>query len=69
MMALMIQRQETMIMSKELVDAIVDGENVTAQNVFKDVMVQKVGDALEIKRKEVAKNFIQQKQETESDDN
>ena len=56
-------------MSKELVDAIVDGENVTAQNVFKDVMVQKVGDALEIKRKEVAKNFIQQKQETESDDN
>ena len=56
-------------MSKELIDAIVDGDNVTAQSVFKDAMVQKVGDSLEIKRKEVAANFIQHKQETESDDN
>ena len=56
-------------MSKELIDAIVDGDNVTAQSVFKDSMVQKVGDAFEIKRKEVASNFIQQKQEAESDDN
>jgi len=56
-------------MSRELVDAIVDNDNVTAQTVFKDAMVQKVGDALEIKRKDVAKNFIQHKQETESDVN
>ena len=45
------------LLESVLVDAIVDNDNVTAQTVFKDAMVQKVGDALEIKRKDVAANF------------
>ena len=47
-------------MSKELIDAIDTGDNVTAQNIFKDSMVQKVGNTLEVKRQEIAKTFIQQ---------
>ena len=49
-----------MIMSKELIDAIDAGDNVTAQNIFKDSMVQKVGNTLEVKRQEIAKTFVQQ---------
>ena len=49
-----------MIMSKELINALDNSDNVGAEKIFKDVMVQKVGDTLEITRQEVAKTFVQQ---------
>ena len=49
-----------MIMSKELINALDNSDNVGAEKIFKDVMVQKVGDTLEIARQEVAKTFVQQ---------
>jgi hypothetical protein len=36
------------------------GNNLGAETVFKTAMASKVGDALEIKRSEVAKTFVQQ---------
>ena len=49
-----------MIMSKELIDALDNSDNIGAEKIFKDVMVQKVGDTLETARQEVAKTFVQQ---------
>ena len=45
-------------MSREFIDAISINNNVEAETVFKDVMVQKVGNALEGKRKELAKAYV-----------
>ena len=45
-------------MSRELIDAISNSNNVESETVFKDVMVQKVGNALEGKRKELAKEYV-----------
>ena len=42
-------------MSREFVDAIVDGNNMEAENVFTKSMAAKVGNNLEVKRKELAK--------------
>ena len=42
-------------MSKEMVDALSAQDMVKAGEVFKDAMVQKVGDTLEKKRIELAK--------------
>ena len=39
-------------MSREFVDTIVSGNNIDAETAFKNSMTTKVGDALEIKRKE-----------------
>ncbi len=45
-------------MSKEFVDALSKGDNVTAQDAFKTVMTQKVGDKLEDERMKVAQTFV-----------
>ena len=45
-------------MSREFVDAIVDGNNMEAENVFTKSMAAKVGDTLEVKRKELANTFV-----------
>ena len=45
-------------MSREFVDAIVDGNNIGAEEVFKSAVGAKVGDALEIKRKDLANTFV-----------
>ena len=45
-------------MSREFVDAIVAGNNIGAEEVFKSTVGAKVGDALEIKRKELANTFV-----------
>ena len=50
-------------MSKEVIDAIASGDNIGAETQFKDAIQKKVGDALEIKRSEVAKTFVQQRKE------
>jgi len=44
--------------AKEFVDAIENDSNLEAEDAFKNAMSQKVGDALETKRKEVANGMI-----------
>ena len=55
-------------MSREFVDAMSIGANIDAENAFKDSIKHKVGDALEIKRAEVAKTFVAQRKEMEETD-
>ena len=45
-------------MSKEFVDAIVGGSNLEAEKAFSITMSSRVGDALEVKRKELANTFV-----------
>ena len=45
-------------MSREFVDSIASGDNLDAEKAFKNSMTNKVGDALEIKRKEMSKTFV-----------
>ena len=47
-------------MSREMIDALADGDNLSAENEFKSAISQKVGDALELKRKDVAGTMIKQ---------
>ena len=45
-------------MSREFVDSIASGNNLEAEKAFKDSIANKVGDALETKRKEISKTFV-----------
>ena len=45
-------------MSREFVDSIASGDNLDAEKAFKDSMTNKIGDALEVKRKEMSKTFV-----------
>ena len=45
-------------MSREFVDAIVAGNNIEAEKVFTQSIATKVGDNLEVKRKELANTFV-----------
>ena len=45
-------------MSREFVDAIISNNNVDAEKAFTASVSTKVGDALEIKRKEISANFV-----------
>ena len=45
-------------MSREFVDAVVDGNNIEAEKVFTQSMASKVGDTLEVKRKELSNTFV-----------
>ena len=47
-------------MTKEVVDAIASGDNLGAETHFKNAVSQRVGDALEIRRKEVANTMVTQ---------
>ena len=47
-------------MSREIIDALANGDNLSAENEFKNAVSQKVGDALELKRKEVAGTMVTQ---------
>ena len=53
-------------MSKEVVDAVASGNNLEAERVFKSAITAKVGDTLEVKRKEISKTFVG-KQEEQND--
>ena len=44
--------------AKEFVDALQNKKNLDAEDAFKMAMSSKVGDALEYKRKEVARSFV-----------
>ena len=48
-------------MSKDFVDSISTGNNLGAETAFNVAMATKVGDTLEIKRKEVSKTFVNSK--------
>jgi len=54
-------------MSREFVDSIASGNNVEAETVFKNTIATKVGDALEIKRKELSANFVKSANPEETD--
>ena len=45
--------------TKDIIDALQSGDNLGAEQAFKDTISTKVGDALEMKRKEVANTFVQ----------
>ena len=44
--------------ANNFVDELQKGNNLGAEDAFKSIMTQKVGDALEDKRKEVAGSFV-----------
>ena len=44
--------------TRELVDTITTGNNVEAERIFKDNMAARVGDKLEMQRREVANSFV-----------
>lgn len=49
-------------MSRDLVNNIFDGDNLEAEAQFNNVMIDKVGNALERKREELAKTFVRDSQ-------
>ena len=63
----MMIKEET-IMSNEFVDALYNGKNLEAEDAFKTAMQDKVGAALEVKRREVANNFVKTKIEDDGDE-
>ena len=47
--------------SEDFVNQLQQGNNLGAEDAFKSAMQDKVADALENKRREVANNFVQNK--------
>tara|TARA_R110000796_G_scaffold162997_1_gene279946 strand:+ start:346 stop:522 length:177 start_codon:yes stop_codon:yes gene_type:complete len=45
-------------MSKDFVDSIATGDNLGAEKAFSITMATRVGDALEVKRRELANTFV-----------
>ena len=54
-------------MSREFVDSIISGNNIEAETAFKSSISTKVGDALEVKRKEISSNFVKSVNPEETD--
>ena len=53
--------------SEDFVNALYSGKNLEAEDAFKSAMQDKVGQALEVKRREVANNFVKTKVEDNGD--
>tara|TARA_B100000035_G_scaffold289897_1_gene276620 strand:+ start:324 stop:503 length:180 start_codon:yes stop_codon:yes gene_type:complete len=47
-------------MSREIIDALANNDNLQAENEFKNAISQKMGASLELKRKEVAGTMVTQ---------
>tara|TARA_Y100001937_G_scaffold100437_1_gene137511 strand:- start:746 stop:925 length:180 start_codon:yes stop_codon:yes gene_type:complete len=47
-------------MSRDMINALADSDNLGAESHFKSALSQKIGDALEYKRKEVASTMVTQ---------
>ena len=45
-------------MSREFVDSIINDDNVSGEDAFKTAISAKVGETLEVKRREYAKTFV-----------
>ena len=54
-------------MSNEFVNALQNGNNLEAEDAFKVAMQNKIGAALETKRKEVANSFVKTVTKDEGD--
>ena len=52
---------------KDLVDKLVQGSHLEAEDSFKSAMADKVGAALETKRQDVANSFVKNVPEVEED--
>tara|TARA_Y100000758_G_C15870363_1_gene356438 strand:+ start:31 stop:210 length:180 start_codon:yes stop_codon:yes gene_type:complete len=50
---------------KDLVDTLVKGSHLESEDAFKSTMADKVGAALELKRKDVANSFVKSIPEVE----
>ena len=44
--------------TKDLLNAIISGNNVDAERIFQDNMALRVGDKLEMHRRDVANSFV-----------
>ena len=55
-------------MSDEFVNALQNGKNLEAEHAFKSAMQDKIGAALETKRREVANNFVKTKVEDNAEE-
>ena len=62
-----MMNKEEKTMSDEFVNALYNGKNLEAEDAFKTAMQDKIGTALEVKRKEVANNFVKTKIEDNGD--
>tara|TARA_B100000035_G_scaffold157930_1_gene134650 strand:- start:505 stop:681 length:177 start_codon:yes stop_codon:yes gene_type:complete len=47
-------------MSREIIDALADSDNLKAEQEFKNAISQKMGASLELKRQEVAGTMVSQ---------
>ncbi len=45
-------------MSKEIINSVSLGNNLEAEKEFSNALGDKIGNALELKRKELAKDFV-----------
>ena len=54
--------------TKDIIDALQSGDNLGAEQAFKDTISTKVGDALETKRREVANTFVKSTKVEEDDE-
>ena len=54
-------------MSDEFVNALQNGKNLEAEDAFKSAMQDKIGAALETKRREVANSFVKTVTKDEGD--
>tara|TARA_B100000795_G_C22444309_1_gene303170 strand:- start:193 stop:360 length:168 start_codon:yes stop_codon:yes gene_type:complete len=54
-------------MSREFVDATMNGDNSKAEDDFKTSIAAKVGEVLELKRRELAKSFVGTHEKAEND--
>jgi|TARA_B110000908_G_C9800999_1_gene248610 hypothetical protein len=55
-------------MSRDFVDSVLSGDNAKAQDDFKASISDKVGETLEVKRREYAKTFVSTLPQTVEDD-
>ena len=54
---------------KTMVNSLADGDNITAQDAFKNALSDKIGNALDDKRMTVANDWLNAAHETEDLDN
>ena len=62
-----MMNKEEKTMSDEFVNALYNGKNLEAEDAFKTAMQDKIGAALEVKRREVANNFVKTVTKDEGD--
>jgi len=54
--------------AEKIVNAIAKGNNIEAEDAFKDAMTQNVADALETRKQDVSKTFVSSSQSKENTD-